>query len=88
MFNTRPLENIDQSAPSLIKSYAMNCLTYLINLINENLDVLDPNDLPYTLSNDVRCKTTILKDKIDEKKLDDIQKCVVDKYHSVEFAKP
>lgn len=88
MFHTRPLENIDPSAPSWIKSNAMNCLTYLVNLINSNLDVLDEDDLSYTLPKDVRCANTMLMDKIDEKKLDAIQKCVVDKDKSVELAQP
>ncbi|XP_066915453.1 uncharacterized protein [Clytia hemisphaerica] len=82
----RKLEEEIPEAPSWIMENAMHCLTYLINLINNNLNVIEPAELTYTLPTDVKCEKTVPKDDVDEESLERIKNCVVDPDESVPLA--
>ena len=86
VFYTKPLLNLDPAAPTWIKKNSIHCLTYLMNLVNDNLNLLDKNDLAYTLPVDVRCTTTVIKENFDEKKKNEIQNCILDESNTVELA--
>ncbi|XP_066911609.1 uncharacterized protein [Clytia hemisphaerica] len=81
--NTRELEVLCPEAPEWIRKNAMHCLKYLIDMINNNLDVIDQSELSYTLPQNVRCESTILEDEVEKEELDRIRDCVVEADDSV-----
>ncbi|XP_066918887.1 uncharacterized protein [Clytia hemisphaerica] len=82
----RKLEVQSAEAPKWIRENAMHCLTYLINLINSNLNVIDESELTYTLPVDVKSKTTLPKEPVDEETIQKIMNCVVEADDSVPLA--
>ncbi|XP_066918164.1 uncharacterized protein [Clytia hemisphaerica] len=86
IFETRALSTLDPAAPGWIKDNAMNCLTYIMNLVNNNIEMIDKDDLSYTLPVNVKCESTVLKENLDQKQLEGIQTCLIDQDKSVGLA--
>ena len=84
----RELEVQSPEAPDWIRENAMHCLTYLINMINANLNVIDESELSYTLPVNVKSKKTLPKESVDEETKQKIMNCVVEPDVSVPLAGP